>query len=197
MTILPPLMSETELALFVQCLKGVRVYYEFGVGGSTVFAWNECLLQAITPEVYGVDTSAEWIKQVTDLLSSPTIQLKHVDVGALKDFGYPASSAPNKGWVEYSTSITHAPHPHRIDLVLVDGRFRVACFIQSVLTCSVGTKILVHDYSRRPSYRVMENWANRITSAASLTLFETRELFDDERSQLEVAWSTKYWSDTD
>ena len=42
------------------------------------------------------------------------------------------------------------------DLVLIDGRFRVACLMATVLHTKPGTTILFDDYYDRPYYQVTE-----------------------------------------
>jgi len=53
----------------------------------------------------------------------------------------------------------HSPWQHgsvKPDLVLIDGRFRVACFLHSLLAAEPGTPILFDDYSNRPHYHLVE-----------------------------------------
>ena len=44
------------------------------------------------------------------------------------------------------------------DLVLIDGRFRVASFLTSLRECKVGTKIIFDDYEFRAHYHIVEDF---------------------------------------
>jgi hypothetical protein len=44
------------------------------------------------------------------------------------------------------------------DLILVDGRFRVACFLYSLLCAETNTTILFDDYTERPEYFIVEKF---------------------------------------
>jgi hypothetical protein len=61
------------------------------------------------------------------------------------------------------------------DLVLIDGRFRVFCFLTSVKFAPVGTKILFDDYINRPFYHVVEEFCERIDTCGRQALFEVSQ----------------------
>ena len=42
------------------------------------------------------------------------------------------------------------------DVVLIDGRFRVACFLYALIHTKPGTVIIFDDYADRPEYHVVE-----------------------------------------
>jgi hypothetical protein len=54
-----------------------------------------------------------------------------VDIGEVGAWGYPTNSTNSRTWPSYSESILK--YGHEADLVLVDGRFRVACALYAVL----------------------------------------------------------------
>ena len=79
--------------------------------------------------------------------------------------GYPADNTTFALWPKYSNEglgKCHAEAKHR--MVLVDGRFRVACFLKLLLAMdeeSASTSILIHNY-RWPQYHVIEEFADLI-----------------------------------
>jgi hypothetical protein len=187
-------MSPPEVGLLTQCLVGVRRYFEFGVGGSTIFVWNHCIESGIRPEIYGIDTSREWIDSVRTTLNQPeTVHIEHLDLGPLESWGYPVDKTPKQPlWMLYPQAIHRCPNPSDFDLVLIDGRFRVACLIQTILACGPSTKILIHDYMDRPEYHVVESWVSRVSSMDTLALFRKRDLSPRQHHKLEKAF-LKYW----
>lgn len=62
------------------------------------------------------------------------------------------------------------------DLILIDGRFRPACFIQCLLHVKPGTRILFDDYVDRPNYHLVEEFAKPIAYYGNLAEFCVPEL---------------------
>ncbi|MAO75600.1 MAG: hypothetical protein CL699_04770, partial [Chloroflexi bacterium] len=56
----------------------------------------------------------------------------------------------------YTSSIWN--RAEKPDVVLIDGRFRVACFLKSLLHAPPNTVILFDDYINRPHYHVVEEF---------------------------------------
>ena len=52
-------------------------------------------------------------------------------------------------WSQYSAIVWDYEGTQDADLYLVDGRFRVACFIQTLMHCKPDAVILIHDYAPR------------------------------------------------
>ncbi|MBP1627523.1 MAG: hypothetical protein H6Q00_1998 [Holophagaceae bacterium] len=191
---LPIQMSPAEVELFTESLRGVRRYFEYGTGGSTTLAFRLLQEAQADPAIYGVDTSAAWIELVSGTLDHhDQVHLEHIDLGPVGDWGYPVNRRPRPiAWRRYPTAIRKVPQPETLNLVLIDGRFRVACFIQALLACATGTTILVHDYRDRPGYQVMESWAEKVRSVESLAVFRKGELTWRDRLRLHAAFC-KFW----
>jgi hypothetical protein len=64
------------------------------------------------------------------------------------------------------------------DLILIDGRFRVSCFLYSVLHCKPGVRILWDDYLNRPEYHFVENVLSPQGLIDDMTIFTTTENLD-------------------
>lgn len=47
---------------------------------------------------------------------------------------------------------------------MIDGRFRVACFLYSLLCAETGTVILFDDYSLRFRYHLVEDFCPKVES---------------------------------
>ena len=56
-------------------------------------------------------------------------------------------------------------------LVLIDGRFRVCCFLTSLKFAEAGTKIIFDDYVNRPYYHFIEKYVSRINECGRQCLF--------------------------
>lgn len=58
------------------------------------------------------------------------------------------------------------------DLVLIDGRFRVFCFLTAIKLAPFGTKILYDDYTNRPFNHEVEDFYQKIDVCGRQALFE-------------------------
>ena len=158
MPYLKPLMSGAELAFFNRYLADCKGhYFEFGAGGSTCYA---ALYRQIQP-ISSVESSHEWIGKVSDdplikdLLTQSIIRFIHIDInGDVNNFGYPKDESKKESWPLYSRSICESKTtPPK--LMLIDGRFRVACALHSLSIIDSETVVLVHDYRDRKHYHCL------------------------------------------
>lgn len=149
-------MTEKELFLLQKALMQSQNYLEFGSGNSTVMATETETIRQITV----VESDASFWKE--KLLSIPSI--KHavhtkrikpllINIGTTGEWGYPIDNSCQNQWPLYSSLAFQEKASY--DLVLVDGRFRVACILQACLNCSSETKIMIHDFFNRPYYFVV------------------------------------------
>lgn len=109
--------------------------------------------------VRSVDTSEHWKTHVAEQLSvqqRAQTTLIHVDLGPVRNWGFPVSYNNRARFPDYFG----APWAERFDpdLVLIDGRFRVACFLTSLLRATAGTLILFDDYTERAYYHIVETF---------------------------------------
>jgi len=77
----------------------------------------------------------------------------------------------------------HSPWRHgavKPDLVLIDGRFRLACFFHSLLAAAPGTPILFDDYTNRPHYQLVEEFCPISETEGRQALFRVPAELDRE-----------------
>ncbi|ADL00544.1 conserved hypothetical protein [Brevundimonas subvibrioides ATCC 15264] len=149
-----------------------RVYGEYGMGASS--RW---VLSNTDALVLAVDTSEEWVLSVRSAFADePRLRAQWVDVGPVGEWGRPVSMAKRDAFPSYLSSIwDHAEQP---DLVLVDGRFRVASFLTSLLRAKPGTRIIFDDYMNRPHYHVADEVLPSIEHCGRQALFVVPEWID-------------------
>ena len=159
---------------------------EFGSGTSTFFA-----LSCGVRRLVSVESDPAWLARLRDdprcaeAEASGRLMLLHADIGRVRDRGYPINDRRK----DIGTTYASAPWPvcdHRADVVLVDGRFRVACALTAALESGAGTMILIHDYSNRPFYHVIEDHLPMVTQSGRLAVFESR-LNDVEQARKAAA----------
>ncbi|WP_323846721.1 tetratricopeptide repeat protein [Microbulbifer magnicolonia] len=180
-----PFMSQPERELFRKSLQGARRYFEFGSGGSTVWAVEQGLT------VYGVESDKEWVNALQRRLGD-TCQVKAVDIGPIGEWGYPLSLASQHKFSAYSRAIHE--HDTGFDLILVDGRFRVACTlsaIEHILTRnrdSEMARIFIHDFWNRPQYHSVLEFLHAEESIESAGVFRIKP--DIDMQKLKSMWNT-------
>jgi hypothetical protein len=167
-----PHMPPKEVAFLAKCLARSRCFLEFGSGGSTVLA-----AQSGVKDIYSVDTDTTFLKRVAAyvLSSHPGCGLWAfpIDLGPTKRWGYPLRKEDAARWPNYFTLPWAALKRNRRtpDLVLVDGRFRVACFLASLLSAAPGTIIVFDDYNKRHHYHVVERFIRPKSVVGRLGVF--------------------------
>jgi len=182
-------MSEDEKSLFAAALQPVTSYVEFGCGGSTLFA-----LSHMRGTVISQDSSREWLYSVAARCTEQRLgepQLVLADIGPTGEWGRPLDESCRDRWPSYSGGIWDHGGTESADLYLVDGRFRVACFLETLLRCRSDAVILIHDFAPRPEYHVVKEFAREVATASTLSAFVRRPTFN-RNNLLKVLHRTRY-----
>lgn len=150
-----PHMDAQSISFFKDKLKLVDFFIEYGAGGSTLLAAMQN-----TPNIVSVESDKLWMKRVERELSKVSskscIKLIHADIGRVGPWGTPLGQIDgekNYAILPWTTEI-YGSSPL---LVLIDGRFRITCFLTSLLWSPEGSHLLFDDYHDRDSYKVVEN----------------------------------------
>lgn len=149
---LKPAMTEAEATLLRAAAAGRRSGIEFGCGGSTAL-----LLEAGVGKLLSADTDAAWLKRVageprcTAALAAQRLRLLHVDLGPVGAWGWPQNGALMPRWAGYWREPWEAVA--EADFVFVDGRFRVACALNSLPRLAPEGVLLIHDFWDRAAYQ--------------------------------------------
>lgn len=184
MSISTPRMSEAEADLFYKFAKSSKSYFEFGMGGSTVQA-----SRLVDGRLVAIDSDLAWVNNTGKAIGSSTHErsLIHVDIGPTKQWGYPVEIGSSEIFRPYFQSIIHHD-PEAFDFCLVDGRFRVACFLTALKHTRADTVIAMHDYRGRGEYHVVEDFARIIVEVEQISFFIRRQSVD--RQALEKVLET-------
>ena len=144
------LFDGRDAKLFIENAFKSKTYGEYGVGLSTLYVRNES-----EANIIAVDTNVNYLNKWRNALKpKDTDILIHYDIGDIIGWGYPINYKRRNSFIGYFESIwTLELKP---DFVLIDGRFRVACFLTSVVLANPGTMILFDDYDRQYYYVVEE-----------------------------------------
>ena len=154
--------------LFKSLILEVKTYFEYGCGKSTEYVYNKS-----NCSIFSVDTSKVWAQKTLNLCKKSNhkrLNVKWIDVGDIGNWGYPISFTKKQNFVEYANwfwSFGLKP-----ELVLIDGRFRILCFLTSIMFAPIGTKIIFDDYINRPFYHIAEDFLKIQDTCGRQALFE-------------------------
>lgn len=175
-----PAMSPGEQTLFKKYLNNATNYFEFGMGGSTVWANTTPNIVKITC----VESSAEWLTRVVNHCKSNKITTHHIDY-PVGDLGHPLNELKKLDitekekdlWESYSKAINKTNELY--DLVLVDGRFRVACALSAYTNVHPKGFLVVHDYANRAQYHVIEEFFSKVEEVDNLVVLQKKQNKED------------------
>lgn len=176
------LNEDVEREVFFRHLEKSKVYFEFGSGGSTFKALNMPI-----KKVYSVESSRSWYdsmcsyKFITENMENKKLNYMYVNTGETKEWAYPVDDSTRYLWPNYSRAISTISSPQTVDTVLVDGRFRVACVLMSILVCKPDTTIIIHDFWDRPNYHAVLEFLEVIEQAGTLGVFKIKDNLDKKR----------------
>lgn len=153
-----PSMDDAGLRFFTRTMSMSNCFIEYGCGGSTAYAANIARVK----NIISVDTSKVWIKNVRSALSNTDskLHLKHCNLGEVGGWGQPINRDKSSDFWRYMVAPWQVANKLELipDAVLIDGRFRVASFLYSLISARVGTILMFDDYLNREKYFIVENF---------------------------------------
>ncbi|MDP5031851.1 hypothetical protein [Paraglaciecola sp.] len=142
--------------------KQASLIVEYGSGGSTLLAAK------LNKKIITVESSNTWLLELVGAAAHQklkgTIIPLWVDVGPTGEWGAPKDDTRLRNWINYSRAPWQYCNQNKLvpDLVLIDGRFRVACFLAVCASIQRETIILFDDYEERPHYFLAEKLFKKI-----------------------------------
>lgn len=176
----PFVMSESERQVFDEAIKRSKNYLEFGLGGSTLRA-----IQNSKAQITSVESSVEWTAQMREYFilryaERSRLHIFSVDIGPTENWGYPDSDSSDHLFESYSSDVFETIDAASLDLVLVDGRFRVACILKAILKCSGNENfsLLVHDFWNRAHYHCVLDYLDVVSKVDTIGRFSIKSDVD-------------------
>ena len=168
-------MKYDEILLFLKYLKKCKKYFEYGCGGSTMLASKLNNIENIE----SVDNIKEFItliqknSYINKRINSKTLNINYIDTnGDKNNWGRPLTNLPIQNYELYQSAIKRCVF--KPDLILIDGRFRVSCAINCLSVMTDDTILLIHDYTHRKEYHVLENFFVKLETICSLNVFKRK-----------------------
>jgi hypothetical protein len=180
---LQPAMTDAEVGVVRECFSKVASLVEFGSGGSTVLAAGSPSLQRI----WSVESDPAWIARLREDAGivaaerAGRLHLQAVDIGPVGDYGYPLDDSRREAWPRYHEAVWDDAGACEADLVLIDGRFRVACALAAIARCRPHAVLLFHDFWNRTPYHPVLAFTDWLGSCDSLAILRRKPSFDQAK----------------
>lgn len=176
-------MSDAEVRMLKRALKESTIYLEYGAGGSTRLTLdfaNVSSIMSVESDSGFVDELIAKDPKMASAVEAGRLRFMLVDIGPTGSWGTPRDKSKEHLWPNYA--LCPFLHGHRPDLVLVDGRFRVASALVSAIELPEA-KILIHDYGVRPNYWVLERFLEVQERADSLVACRRKRTIDIDEAK--------------
>jgi hypothetical protein len=177
-----PHFDSKSTEYFSRQLETTRNYLEYGSGGSTILAHR------LVSNLTSVESDGHFLAEVRrKLAGSPgaVTTLIHANIGLTEMWGTPVFTRLTRRRIQRWQGYPQAPWSHyrrmglEPDLILVDGRFRVACVLESLLRLSSprDCRILCDDYVGRPHYHAVEQFAD-LSLVGRMAVLRAKRILD-------------------
>ncbi|MBV7316265.1 hypothetical protein [Shewanella sp. NIFS-20-20] len=157
------MFKDFELTFSEGCTDYIKKVYpkhklilEYGAGGSTLLAAEHGC------KVISTETDPKWLIELMGAYKERQLPGDIIpilaDIGATKAWGYPIDDSAFREWPEYPQKAWQFCKEHELqpDLILIDGRFRVASFLTACINVTKTTTLLFDDYVEREHYHSIE-----------------------------------------
>ena len=164
-TKLEPLFHKNDKELFYRYLSKATTYFEFGSGGSTY----QASIRTNIVKIYSVESDMVWHTKLKNIINNESINFIYNEMDTKPDsLGYPGPNSKKEDWIKYSSQICFLKPEElkAIDLVLIDGRFRVACCLKCVDLINSDCFIVFDDFLNRPQYHIVLNYYDIIEKSS-------------------------------
>lgn len=155
----PEVTLPTEVAMHLtQMYAQSASILEYGSGGSTILA-----SEMPNKRIFTVENDIEWAEKMRRYIAqephpSPAV-IHAVDIGATGPWARPIDDTHWRAFHSYPLSVWDREDFIEPDVVLIDGRFRVACFVATLMRIKKPTIVLFDDYADRDYYHQVERLA--------------------------------------
>jgi hypothetical protein len=175
-----PHMTRKEYLLFKELCRDKQVLLEYGSGGSTIHLLkNKKMVFSVesNPDFYKYMSSIPLVKRAL----RQNLHYKYINLGQTNKWGRPLTDEHNDNWPSYYEEIWQQINPatHKVDVIFIDGRFRVSCCLYSILKSIeynwLDVTFIIHDFWRREKYHVVLDFLLEVKSTENLVSFRLKK----------------------
>ena len=149
-----PFLLKNDKKMFYKYLNKSNTYFEYGSGGSTY----QASIRNNIKKIYSVESDIEWQKKLKQNINNTNIIYIYNEMKTRpNNWGNPGKNATNIQKINYSEHIRKLSKEEQdsIDLVFIDGRFRVACCLKCYDIIKDNCLIAFDDFLNRKQYYIV------------------------------------------
>jgi hypothetical protein len=176
---LQPHFLVNDKKMFYKYLDKATYYLEYGSGGST---YQACIRNNLK-KIISVESDMEWHNKLKDIVKNidknNNIIFKYCDMKTIpNNWGYPGIDSNLNDWINYSNVIKTIDNniSSKIDLILIDGRFRVACCLKCYNVINDNCLIIFDDFLNRNYYHIVLDYFEIIDKTEDNTMVVLKKI---------------------
>ena len=163
-----PFMSHENINVFYKYLDKCTNFWEFGSGGSTYQASRRESIK----HIHSVESDFEWHNKLKQMITSDNINYLTIDLETKPNtWGEPGEGTRHEDWIKYSRAFKGHEY---VDLILIDGRFRVACALNCFKEMDDQCVLLIDDFVERPFYHKVLDFFDVVEKSSSLIVLKKK-----------------------
>ena len=175
-----PHLNDRELMALLSLLSNDTIFFETGSGCSSIIA------KFFAKKTYAIEGCKKFYEYGVENGLKNNIIFKDLKPDD-PTWSYPGKKSDLKDWKNYFQSYKKE---YNADVILIDGRFKVATAMDIFNKIRDDTIVLLHEYNIRPSYYIIEKYYKYIYHWGSLFAFIKRSEIDE----IPLDIQKKYWN---
>ena len=173
-------LTKNELVGLLSFFTKNTIYFETGSGCSSILA------KYYTKKFYAVEGCRYWYEQ--GIKNGLEENLIFHDLKPDNNiWSYPGKRSTLDDWKKYFQSYDSS---YNADVILIDGRFKVATAMDIFDKIKDDTIVLIHEFQARPKYYIIENYYQYVYHWDRLTAFIKKK----EIKSIPIEIQKKYWN---
>ena len=151
-----PFFKQNDKNLFHKYLYKSKYYFEYGSGGSTY----QASLCPNIKKIISIDSDYDTHIKIKSMIkqNKDKITFQYCDMKTLPNtWGNPGKDSTPNDWINYSNQIINLNKniSSNIDLIVIDGRFRVACCLKCHSVINDDCIVIFDDFLNRSYYHIV------------------------------------------
>ncbi len=162
-----PMLPPAEKALYYKYLDKATNYLEYGSGGST---YNAVLRNNIK-KIVSVESDKSWYNKMNSMINNSKLIYKYIELNA-KSNNYGNPDNVSFDVMKKYPSVIEEYKDIKFDLILIDGRFRVACALICFKYIDNNCFVIVDDMIGRDYYNEIYNYYDKVETAGKMVVLK-------------------------
>ena len=175
-----PHLNDIELIAFLSLLTKDTIFFETGSGCSSIIA------KYYAKKTYAIEGCKHFYEYGINNGLKDNLIFKDLKPDN-PTWSYPGKNSNQNDYINYFTSYKKE---YNADVILIDGRFKIATAMDIFNKIRNDTIILLHEYNLRPQYYIIEKYYKYIYHWGSLFAF----VKNTEIAQIPIDIQKKYWN---